>query len=179
MRWNVSTAVVALLVLSVVAAKADVFCQKKSGAVAIRTTCKKKETQVDLAAFGAIGPKGDRGDPGTPGNPGTPGTPGAAVAYAHVLANGTVDAANSKNVASANVSLDTLTLNSAFCFHGLTFTFNNVTAVAEWGGLATSGSFAQTAVGDPAGDCSSAAQAIVVTQNGSGFTPTSFYIIFN
>jgi hypothetical protein len=175
MRY-VLVAAVALWVLSAVAAEADFFCQKKSGAVSIRTTCKKKETQVDLASFGALGPKGDKGDPGTPGNPGAP---GAAVAYAHVLADGSVDAANSKNVATANVTLDTSTLASAFCFHGLTFTFHNVIADAAWDGLATSGSFAQATVGDPTGDCIGGAQALVVTQNGSGFTPTSFYIIFN
>jgi hypothetical protein len=49
---------------------AAVLCQKKSGAVFVRATCKTKETALDLAAFGAVGPKGDKGDPGTPGAPG-------------------------------------------------------------------------------------------------------------
>ena len=40
------------------------FCQKRSGAAFVRNACQKKETQIDLAAFGAVGPKGDKGDPG-------------------------------------------------------------------------------------------------------------------
>ncbi|HZP43711.1 MAG TPA: hypothetical protein VFD84_19670, partial [Candidatus Binatia bacterium] len=59
------------------------------------------------------------------------------------------------------------------------FAFHNVVASAAWGGLVTSGGLAQAAVGDPAGDCSTAAQAVVVTQNGSGFTPLGFYVVFN
>ena len=39
-----------------------VICQRKSGALVVRpTACNRKETQLDLAAFGAAGP------PGTPG----------------------------------------------------------------------------------------------------------------
>jgi hypothetical protein len=96
-----------------------------------------------------------------------------------VNADGTVDAANSKNVANANVSLDTSVLPSAFCFHDLGFSFHSVVAMAAWGGLATSGGIAQAAVGDPAGDCSTAAEAVVVTQNGSGLIPLGFYVVFN
>jgi hypothetical protein len=51
-------------------APAAVLCQKKSGAVFVRAKCKKKETTLDLAQFGAVGPKGDKGDPDTPGAPG-------------------------------------------------------------------------------------------------------------
>src|SRR5581483_4332589 len=141
-------------------AVAALLCEKKSGAIFVRPSgCKKKETAIDPAALGLQGPPGAKGDVGAPG---TPGAPGTAVAYAHVNADGTVDAANSKNVTSANVSLDTL-----------------VVASSAWGGLVTSGGLAQAAVGDPAGDCSTAAQAVVVTQNGSGFTPLGFYVVFN
>ncbi len=141
-------------------AVAALLCEKKSGAIFVRPSgCKKKETAIDPAALGLQGPPGAKGDVGAPG---TPGAPGTAVAYAHVNADGTVDAANSKNVTSANVSLDTL-----------------VVASAAWGGLVTSGGLAQAAVGDPAGDCSTAEQAVVVTQNGSGFTPLGFYVVFN
>jgi hypothetical protein len=168
--------------LSAVAARADYFCEKKSGAVAIRSACKKKETQVDLTSFGALGPKGDpgpKGDTGTKGDTGNTGLPGAAIAYAHVLANGTVDTANSKNVTNANVTLDNFIVPSAFCLHDLTFSFHNVVAVAGWDGLSSTGLFAQAAVGDPAGDCTSTAQAIVVTETNAAFTPADFYIIFN
>lgn len=56
-----------VLVLAIaIPANADVICRKNSGAMFVRATCKKKETPVDLSAFGALGPKGDQGDPGTP-----------------------------------------------------------------------------------------------------------------
>src|SRR5262249_1331783 len=90
-----------------------------------------------------------------------------------------VDAASSKNVTNANVTLDTFIVPSAFCLHDLTFTFHNVVAVAGWDGLGSTGLFAQAAVGDPAGDCTSAAQAIVVTETNAAFTPADFYTLFN
>jgi hypothetical protein len=68
--------IVAMLLGPAVAASASMVCEKKSGVVVIRDACKKKETPVNLAAFGAIGPKGDKGDPGTPGGAGHAGPPG-------------------------------------------------------------------------------------------------------
>ncbi|MFN8545085.1 MAG: SUMF1/EgtB/PvdO family nonheme iron enzyme [Candidatus Binatia bacterium] len=46
------------LALGVLAASADaaVLCQKRSGAVFVRTDCKKKETAIDLTQFGAAPP---------------------------------------------------------------------------------------------------------------------------
>src|SRR5262249_61862749 len=71
-------------------ASGAVLCQKKSGAVVVRATCRKKEAPLDLAQFGAVGsagapgPKGDPGPPGVgspgmtgpKGDPGLPGRPG-------------------------------------------------------------------------------------------------------
>jgi hypothetical protein len=173
--------IVAVLVswaLGVAAVHAAVFCEKKSGAVAIRDACKKKETPVNLADFGAVGPKGDAGSPGTPG---TPGTPGAAVAYAHVLANGTVDAANSKNVTSANVTLDNGGIVPVFCFHDLSFSFHSAVAVVAWGGVGSVGQLAQVGLGDPAGDCISevGVQLVVVTQTSSTVVAEEFFVVFN
>jgi hypothetical protein len=46
--------------------EAAVICRKKSGSMVIRDAdCKKKETPVDLAQFGAAGPKGDPGPAGS------------------------------------------------------------------------------------------------------------------
>ncbi len=45
-------------------AHASVLCQKRSGALFARDTCKKKETTVDPAALGLVGPKGDPGSAG-------------------------------------------------------------------------------------------------------------------
>ena len=77
------TLTVALAVLASTAldAGADVFCRSKKGNVSVRTGCKKKEIQLNLADFGALGdtgaPGGAPGPPGSPGAPGSPGTPGA------------------------------------------------------------------------------------------------------
>ncbi len=61
--------------------------------------------------------KGDKGDKGATGAAGT------AVAYAHVNADGTVDAANSKNVANANIAHPAV---GVYCFSGLSFTVHSV-----------------------------------------------------
>ena len=50
------------------------------------------------------GPRGLTGAQGAPGAAGASGAPGSAVAYARINADGTVDDANSKNVADANVT---------------------------------------------------------------------------
>jgi hypothetical protein len=84
-----------------------------------------EETPVDLAAFGAAGPKGD---PGPPGQDGAAGAPGTALAYARVSYLGVVDAATSKNIASANVSHPG---DGIYCIAGLAFTPHNIMAVPE------------------------------------------------
>jgi hypothetical protein len=45
------------------AGHAAVLCEKQTGAVFVRSDCKKKETKLDPVALGLVGPKGD---PGTP-----------------------------------------------------------------------------------------------------------------
>jgi hypothetical protein len=49
------------------AAGADVFCKNKKGALKVRATCKAKETQLNLADFGAVGPPGTDGADGADG----------------------------------------------------------------------------------------------------------------
>src|SRR5262245_38651002 len=46
---------------------AAVLCKKPSGVITAREACKKKETPLDLAQFGAVGPTGEPGAPGTQG----------------------------------------------------------------------------------------------------------------
>ncbi len=55
-----------VLVLGVASAHADVVCRKKSGTLKVRSgdACKKRETPVDLAGFGAVGPVGPAGPAG-------------------------------------------------------------------------------------------------------------------
>lgn len=52
-------------------------------------------------ATGAAGPQGPKGDTGAAG---AAGAPGSALAFAHVLSTGTVEAANSKNVPAGSVT---------------------------------------------------------------------------
>ena len=74
LRHSVIAMVAAMAVGSTaVPARALVVCKKKSGVVFLRDACKKKETLVDPASFGATGPQGPPGPPGYPGPPGSPG----------------------------------------------------------------------------------------------------------
>ncbi len=84
--------------------------QLKNGAVT-----KRKINKKTIAAL-----KGRRGPKGATGNAGANGT---AVAYARVLANGTVDATQAKGITSANVSHPGAGI---YCFSGLSFTPHNV-----------------------------------------------------
>jgi len=69
MRTLVVGLIGALLVTSTARA-ALVLCQKKSGAVFVRSACKKKETPLDPVALGLQGPPGNTGAKGDPGPPG-------------------------------------------------------------------------------------------------------------
>jgi hypothetical protein len=64
MTKRLVTAVAVALIIGGGAARAAVFCQRRSGALFVRQSCKKHETPVDLATLGMIGPKGDPGAPG-------------------------------------------------------------------------------------------------------------------
>ncbi len=57
-------------------APAAVLCKKKSGVIAVRDACKRKETRLDPDALGLRGSKGDAGQQGAIGSPGTPGATG-------------------------------------------------------------------------------------------------------
>ncbi|HKG43371.1 MAG TPA: hypothetical protein VKB10_03900 [Gaiellaceae bacterium] len=77
---------------------------------------------------GLQGARGLTGATGAQGVPGTAGAAGTAVAYAHVLANGTVDAANSKNIANANIAHPAAGI---YCFSGLSFTIHSVVTTPD------------------------------------------------
>lgn len=52
------------LVLTAGAASGRVLCEKRSGVVVARAECKRRETALDLASFGAVGPTGPTGADG-------------------------------------------------------------------------------------------------------------------
>jgi hypothetical protein len=162
-------------------ATAAVICTKNSGVMFVRpTACKKKETPVNLADFGALGPKGDKGDQGDPG------APGSALAYAKVNADGTVDLTQSKNITGANV---TKRATSAYCFHDLSFVPKSVVAVVAYGqahNQSFGGEVVQAEI-DPtqATDCAAGEKIEIATGEYSGsplsfnFAPAAFYVVFN
>jgi hypothetical protein len=174
----------------VVATTADaaiVICQRKSKLKLHIGACTSKETQVAASELGVTGPQGPAGPQGQAGSVGPQGPEGpvgpagSAVAYAHVLADGTVDLARSKNITQANVSR---LLTSAFCFSGLAFSFKNVIATPDYGDASTGGQpglEATVAIDLPFADCLGApnTQAEVATSIGGSFAPASFYVIFN
>ena len=51
------------------------LCQKRSGVLVVRESCKRKEQVADPAALGLQGPPGTQGPPGAQGLPGLPGLP--------------------------------------------------------------------------------------------------------
>jgi hypothetical protein len=55
---------------------ADIVCKSKTGALSDRTTCKKKETVVDLRSIGLVGPTGPVGPAGPTGATGPIGPTG-------------------------------------------------------------------------------------------------------
>ena len=77
---------------------------------------------------GPRGLTGSAGPQGAQGAAGAAGAPGSAVAYARVNADGTVDEANSKNVADANVTHPDA---GVYCFVGLAFAVHAVSVASD------------------------------------------------
>ena len=71
---------IATTVLMATPVGAAMLCAKKSGALALREKCGKKETPVDVSLLGLPGPKGDPGPQGDPGPPGNPAPSGGTAA---------------------------------------------------------------------------------------------------
>ena len=110
---------------------------------------------------GLTGAKGDKGDKGATGASGPAGT---AVAYARVLANGTVDAAQSKGIVQANVSHPAT---GFYCFSGLSFTPHNAVVSPQFV-FRTAGAFVNN--GSGYGSCPGTSQVSVAlyTDGGAG-----------
>jgi hypothetical protein len=125
-------------------------------------------------AQGAKGATGAQGPKGATGAAGAAGAAGTAVGYAKVNANATVDAAQSKNVASANVSSGGT---GAYCFTGLSFTPH--IAVATLLNFAN-GEITAGVAPDIGAVCPVGTQARVETYDDTGaIANKGFLIIFN
>jgi hypothetical protein len=146
----------------------------------LRTVDLSKKTRAALhGARGVRGPQGPEGAQGAQGPKGPtgprglPGPSGSAVAYAHVNADGTLDAANSKNVASGNIAHPST---GVYCFSGLSFTPHAVAVTIGALGPAWT-AYART---DDGGDCPAHTQLEVQTRdNAPAPQNVDFYAIFD
>jgi hypothetical protein len=111
-------------------------------------------------AAGPAGPAGAAGATGPAGPPGPAGSAGTALAFAHVNADGTVDEANSKGVASGNVVH--APGSGLYCISGLGFTPRN--AVGSIGADASAAAIVTRIGAAPA--CAAGTQISVETTDG-------------
>jgi len=126
---------------------------------------------------GPAGPPGPPGPPGADGAPGAPGPAGTALAYAHVFANGTLDAAQSFNVSITKPHP------GGYCVHVVAGIAH--VAVASLDSMPNVGGSVQAAIA-PASVCAPdfANTAYVVTRphaqdGGLNGEDRAFYIIIN
>jgi hypothetical protein len=126
----------------------------------------------------------DPGPQGPPGAQGPPGPPGQTLAFARVNANGTVDAARSKRITSANVIRQNPGgFGGIYCFSGLDFNAASVTATLEY--PAPNFSIDAAIPAPSPGNCAPGTQAIVSTRNevgspgGGNVSDHAFYVAFN
>ena len=127
---------------------------------------------------GLTGPAGPAGLQGPQGQAGANGAPGTAVAYARINADGTVDDANSKNIADANV---TKPGTGTYCFVGLTFAVHAVSVAPDSYGPTDGVLVNPTFHGAPPyGLCGSNPRVRTTTAAAPG-TPSDhpFYVTFN
>ncbi len=129
--------------------------------------------QGATGATGATGAKGDKGDPGTPGADGT------AVAYAHVLPTGTLDATQSKNIVSV-----ARPLNGFYCFDLSITPKNAVATIVTYDGTSTYTGFIGVDIrpglsGTSCPATQSDALVRVFDAANSGLMNAPFYIAFN
>lgn len=141
----------------------------KQGSIPV--TALKKIPTGPQGLRGPIGPAGPAGSAGAAGAAGPAGAPGSAVAYAHVNADGTLDAANSKNIASTN-----LTAQPGYYCVLPSVPVKNVITSGE-GGLV--GRVYDSSFEDHVTSCPEGAASVEEVKIGGGFVNGAFYIVFN
>jgi hypothetical protein len=132
---------------------------------------RKKDFRAGALAPGPRGPQGERGEQGLKGDQGAP---GSAVAYGYVRADGTFDAARSKNLLAS-----ALTSGNIYCLRFATAPTNLVASVdATAGGFATvSGNAASLATN--CGVVLPTANVLAVTATPGGGAPRPFFVLAN
>jgi hypothetical protein len=132
-----------------------------------------KKGSIPLTALKKL-PVGDQGPKGAtgPGGPAGPtGASGSAVAYAHVNADGTLDAANSKNIASTK-----LTAQPGYYCVLPSVPVKNVIAGGD-GGLV--GRVYNSSFEDFVTSCPDGAASVEIMKAAGGFIDSAFFVVFN
>lgn len=128
-------------------------------------------------AQGAQGPTGGSGAKGTTGAKGPTGAAGTAVAYAHVNDNGTLDAANSKNVLSSRYQNDPTS--PSFWLYCLQVAVPFKTVVATTYGFIPT-SHIEVSKGDPLTSCNAGqVRGDATVEFNGGSAHAGFWIVFN
>jgi hypothetical protein len=174
--------IVATLALFLALAGGTAFAASQFGKESIGTRALKKEAVTPLklsknAKATLVGAPGAKGATGAQGPKGETGAPGSALAYARIEANGTLDTAHSKNIASSS---HPAAVNGLYCITPSVPVSNVVVSTPHVGPEA--GMLAQANIvanGDtPNGPCGT---PVYVTISNGGGTPENhpFYVIFN
>jgi hypothetical protein len=127
--------------------------------------------KIPVGQQGQRGPAGPAGPVGSAGAAGPAGAAGSAVAYAHVNADGTLDAAKSKNIASTK-----LTAQPGYYCVLPSVPVKSVIADGD-GGLV--GRIYDSSFEDFITSCPEGAASVEIVKAGGGFVDSAFYIVFN
>jgi hypothetical protein len=172
---NVISTLALLLVIGGGSAYAASQFEKESiGSRALKkeaVTPAKLSQKAKDALTGPVGPKGATGPSGAAGAAGPAGAPGSAVAYAHVNADGTLDAANSKNIASTRQTAQP----NYYCVLP-SVPVQNVIVGGE-GGL--TGRVYNASFQDHITACPDGAASVEIYKAAGGTTASDFFIVFN
>ena len=154
--------------------------QIKNGSITGLDVKNKSLTPRDFrgSVRGPRGLRGLTGPQGAPGAAGAGGAPGSAVGYARINADGTVDEANSKNVADANVTHPEI---GVYCFVGLGFAVHAVSVAPDDYGPGEPVLVNPTFHGAPPYDlCGNSPRVRVTTAvDPTALSDHAFYITFN
>jgi hypothetical protein len=137
---------------------------------------------------GAAGQDGHAGEPGKTGEPGKPGEPGArgekgdpgsALAYAHIEADGKVEATESKGVSDANV-VRPEERPGVYCISGLAVAPHNAVATIDDSKSSWVATSAKASIGvGYKSECAAGTQVTVETLDEASEEEAGFYLELN
>jgi hypothetical protein len=165
--------VISTLALLLVVGGGSAYAASRFEKESIGTRALKKEavTPAKLSQKSKAALTGPKGATGATGPAGAPGAPGSALAYAHVNANGTLDAARSKNIASTSQTAQP----NYYCVLPSVPVQNVIASGA--GGLV--GRVYDASFEDNITSCPAGAASVEIYKVGGGGIASDFFIVFN